>query len=434
MEHVLDIASLHDAGSHLREWLETNALNKDTALQLFVAFVAFAVALIVAPIVRRGIIWIGSWHSGDAFLAKTSAALTALALPLAWLILQWVSSQIAKQLAWPHHLLTITVSLLTAWIVIRLASSLIRDPVMARLISTSAWVVAALNIVGFLDPTIAVLDGLALQSGGLRVSALAVIKGVVALGVLVWAAMLVARVTEKRISSLTNLTPSVQVLLAKLVKIVLVTVAVLVAVSSVGIDLTAFAVFGGALGVGVGLGLQKSVANLVSGVLILMDKSVKPGDVIEVGNTFGQVNSLGGRYTSVVTLAGIEHLIPNEELISQRVANWSFSSNEIRLSVPVGISYGSDVDKAIELCVEAAEETDRILSTPKPKSLVTGFGDSSVDLEVGFWINDPMKGTLNVRSELFLRIWRKFREHQIEIPFPQRDLHLKSTVPLQAAE
>jgi len=208
-------------------------------------------------------------------------------------------------------------------------------------------------------------------------------------------------------------------------------VAVLIAISAVGIDLTAFAVFGGAVGVGLGLGLQKSIANLISGVMILLDKSIKPGDVIEVGQTYGQVKSLGGRYASVITRDGVEHLIPNEELIAQQVSNWTHSSDEIRLHIPVGVSYNADVNQAMELMLEAAAETERVIATPLPAAQMKCFGESSVDLELRVWINDPMEGVANVKSQILLRIWEKFRAQGVELPFPQRDLHIKSAIPLQ---
>ena len=275
------------------------------------------------------------------------------------------------------------------------------------------------------------LDGLAINVGLLRISVLTVIKGAITLSVLVWAAMLLARMTEQRISNIPSLTPSLQVLLTKLVKIGLVAVAVLIAVSAVGIDLTAFAVFGGAVGVGLGLGLQKSIANLISGVMILLDKSIKPGDVIEVGQTYGQVKSLGGRYASVITRDGVEHLIPNEELIAQQVSNWTHSSDEIRLHIPVGVSYNADVNRAMELMLEAATETERVITTPSPAAQMKCFGESSVDLELRVWINDPMEGVANVKSQILLRIWEKFCAQGVELPFPQRDLHIKSAIPLQ---
>ena len=181
-----------------------------------------------------------------------------------------------------------------------------------------------------------------------------------------------------------------------------------------------------ALGVGLGFGLQKIFSNLVSGIILLMDKSIKPGDVISLGQTFGWINHLGLRYTSVITRDGIEHLIPNEELIIQRVENWSFSNKLIRLRAPVGISYDSDVRKAMALCLEAAMATSRVQKDPEPKVQLIGFGDSAVNLEIRIWVDDPEEGRANIISEVLLNVWDLFKEHGIGIPYPQRDLHIRS--------
>ena len=296
-----------------------------------------------------------------------------------------------------------------------------------------AWIIAGLNILDLLDPTVALLDGIAVHVGDLRLSALTVIRGVFSLGVFLWLAVLVAGTLERRIMTLPTLTPSVQVLFSKLLKIVLVTLAIVIALGSIGIDLTGFAVFTGAVGVGLGFGLQKVVSNLISGVILLLDKSVKPGDVISVGDSFGWINSLGARHVSVVTREGTEYLIPNEELITQRVINWSYSNNEVRLQVPVGVSYRSDLHLALRLCREAAQECPRVLNSPPPDCVVSAFGNSSVDLTLLVWIDDPQAGILNVRGELLLRIWDKFRAHGVEIPFPQRDVHMDSSAPVRVS-
>ncbi len=239
--------------------------------------------------------------------------------------------------------------------------------------------------------------------------------------------MSISGVLERRISRADSLTPSVRVLVAKLTKIVLITLAFLIAINTLGIDLTALTVFGGALGVGIGFGLQKIVGNLISGLTLLMDKSIKPNDVIAVGQTYGWIVSLGARYTAVRTRDGVEHLIPNEDLIAQRVENWTHSDGAVRLRIPVGVSYKSDVRLAMRLCVEAAQGVDRVLATPEPRCLLMGFGDSSVNLEIRLWIEDPQEGRSNVVSQVLLGVWDRFHEHEIEIPFPQRDLHLKSS-------
>ena len=220
----------------------------------------------------------------------------------------------------------------------------------------------------------------------------------------------------------------------KLLRITLIIVAVLLALSSVGLDLTPFAVFGGALGVGLGFGLQKVVSNFISGIILLLDKSIKPGDVISIGDTYGWVKSLNARYVSLDTRNGIEHLIPNEDLIINRVENWSYSNNRVRLTIPVGVHYKSDVRKAMEICRDAAASTQRILQDPAPVCQLRGFGDSSVDLEIRMWIDDPQKGRANVISDVLLMVWDKFHEHGIEIPYPQRDLYLKTAVEIKQTD
>ena len=177
---------------------------------------------------------------------------------------------------------------------------------------------------------------------------------------------------------------------------------------------------------GIGFGLQKVVSNLISGVILLLDKSIKPGDVIEVGNSYGKIESLGARYVSVVTRDGYEYLIPNEDLITQQVINWSFSDRLVRLKIGVGVSYDSDLHKAMDLMVQSARGIDRVLDKPGPVCQLKNFGDSAVDLELRIWIGDPDKGVANVSSAIRLAIWDTLKEHGIEIPFPQRDVHIKS--------
>ena len=264
--------------------------------------------------------------------------------------------------------------------------------------------------------------------GDLSISALMIIKSMISLAILLWLASFSSRLLEQRIKAMPSVTPTMQVLLTKILKIALVIIAIMAAVSIVGIDLTAFAVFSGAVGVGVGLGLQKSISNLFTGILILMDKSVKPGDVIEVGETYGTINSLGGRYVSVITRDGIEHLIPNEEMVTQRVANWTRTNSNIRVRLPIGVDYSTDLPKALDLCASAATRVERVLPNPVPICLTKNFGDSSIDLELRIWINDPQNGIANVSSDIYLEIWNSFKENGIQLPFPQRDIHLK-TIP-----
>lgn len=424
MENLTDPNFWQNTLQSIWHWVLTDVLVLANLVQLLVIAVLFSAAQFIAPRLRSVLerrLSRGSLGRVSSIFVKNIAT---LAIPGTWLAFQWLVYLAASHAAQPRDLLRITVSLLTAWIVIRLTSGLVRDPGWAKSISIVAWSIAALSILGLLDDTIVFLDSLAITIGGLRISALLVIKGVLSLAVLLWAAIIASRVFERRITQSTTLTPTLRVLIVKLLKIVLVSIAVVVALSSVGIDLTAFAVVGGAIGVGIGFGLQKIVSNLISGVIILLDRSIKPGDVISLGETFGWINSLGARYASVVTRDGTEWLIPNEDLITQQVVNWSYSNNEVRLKIPIGISYKSDPRRAIALCFEAAAEEERIIKEPKTNVLVKGFGDSSVDIEMRIWIRDPQNGVSNIKSAVLLRVWDKFQEHGIDIPYPQRDLHL----------
>ncbi|NNE35395.1 MAG: mechanosensitive ion channel [Rhodothermales bacterium] len=350
-----------------------------------------------------------------------------VAYPILWVAVQWLIVLLMSEFGMRHAAIGVVSSLLTAWIVISIVTVFITNPLWSTIIAVSAWIVAALSILGWLDRAVALLDSASFSLGQLNISALIVVKGTIALGVLLWITAIAGQVIEGRIQSSANLTPSIQVLATKLMHIGLAVIAFVFALSIVGIDLTAFAVLGGAIGVGLGFGLQKIFANLVSGFILLLDKSIKPGDVIAIADDYGRVDSLGARYVSVLTRDGIEHLIPNEELITTRVENWSYSNDLLRLRKTIGIHYKSDVRKAIELCLQAADEIPRILKDPMPVCYVQDFADSSVNLEVRFWINDPVNGRANVIGPLLLGIWDKFHEHGIEIPYPQRDLHLRSS-------
>jgi len=425
LEQLIDFNRLEATFGELQAWFFQEVFVLSTLGQAGAVAAAFVLARLAAPVLRRWLEGLARKRPLERGLARVTQLTAALSLSIIWLVVQWVSLVVAAQADWPHHLIRTAVSLLTAWVVIRIASRLVRDPAWSKFVAITVWTLAALNIVGLLGDSVAMLDGLAIQLGELRISALTVIKGMLSLAILLWLATFASGLLERRISRLPNLTPSVRVLLSKLLKIVLVTIAIVAALRTVGIDLTAFAVFSGAVGVGVGFGLQKVVSNLISGVILLMDKSVKPGDVITVGETYGWINTLGARYASVVTRDGTEYLIPNEDIITQQVVNWSYSNNAVRLKIPIGVSYNSDVRKAIALCLEAAAEVERVIKEPQSVCLLKGFGDSSVDLELRIWINDPQNGVSNVKSLVLLLVWDKFHEHGIEIPFPQRDLHLK---------
>lgn len=424
---VSDVFDPHALGKWfdgIQAWLLDNLISYHAGVQLFIILAALAVAWFLhrplhswaAKPPASGSIW---WIA-----ARLKAAVADLSLPAVWLVLLSIAFLVTEKLKMATWLTEIVVSLVTAWIVIRFASQFIANRFFARLVFLMVWAIAALSILDLLDPTVAFLDKIAFTAGDTRISLLTIVIGVFALTGLVWAAFAATGVAQRYIDGVDAISPSGKVLLGQLLRIVAVTVAVIAGLSFIGVDITAFAIFTGALGVGIGLGLQKVVSNLFSGLLLLVDKSVKPGDVIAVGDTYGWVNYMGARYVSVVTMLGIEFLIPNDSLISQRVENWSYSDDLLGLTTPIGISYSSDLHKAIALAVESAAVHERVLADPAPRCLVKAFGDSAIDLELYMWIRDPKNGIANVRSEVLLGVWDRFAENDIKIPYPQRDVHI----------
>lgn len=411
-------------------WVDTTILVPSTLFQFLIILAAWAMARILASPGRR---LLEQQIGKGRFARYTDPALRTLVplvLPVIWLILQWFSVFAAQQASWPNHLVESAVSLLTAWVVIRVLSRAIRDPGWSKSLAFLAWTLAALNLLGLLEPTMATLDSMGVTLGEVRISVLSALKAGFVLVALLWMAGFLSRLIETRFEHASGLSPSAKVLLGKTVRIFLMGVAVVAAMDSIGIDLTALAVFSGAVGLGVGFGLQKVVSNLISGLILLMDKSVKPGDVIAIGDTFGWINSLRARYVSVITRDGTEHLIPNEELISQRVENWSFSNTLVRLKIPIGISYESDVKRAMELAEESAQSVSRVRKDPVPVCRFMAFGADALELELRIWIDDPQAGVANVRSAVLLNIWQIYRENGIDFPFSQRDLHIRSSVDL----
>jgi small-conductance mechanosensitive channel len=352
--------------------------------------------------------------------------LIPLITPIAWVIGLLISVSIAEQFDWPHAVAQIAVNLVSAWLVIRLVADIVPNAVLAQLIAVLAWVVAALNIVHLLGPTLELLDRAAIVTGGLRVSLLTVVKGVLSLTVLLWVATVGSTLFERRMTRVSEITPRARVLLGKLLKTTLVTLAFVLSLASIGVDLSSFALFTGALGVGVGLGLQRTVSNLFSGIVLLLDKSIKPGDVIDVGGTYGWVSSLGARYVAVETRDGTEFLIPNEDIITHQVINWSHNDERVRLKVPLRVPHDSDLDQVMALTREAASAPKRVLPSPAPTVLIMAFGESAIELEVRFWIADAQNGVHNVKSEVLYGVWRLFQQEGIQIPYPKRDLYLRT--------
>lgn len=328
---------------------------------------------------------------------------------------------------WPesYQLTSNALLLALAWLVIAVLSRTIRSHTIGRAVGWIGWTYVALVVLGIADDAAKLLNDIGFTVGNFRLSILLVVKVVVFLSLWLWIAVVVGNFLDNRIQHSEELTPSLRVLIGKVLRIGLIVLAALVAVAGVGVDLTVFTVLSGAIGVGIGFGLQKVVSNFISGIIILLDRSIKPGDTITLGETFGWIRELRARFVSVVTRDGREFLIPNEDFITHEVINWSFSDEFVRLDVPFGVSYDSDPHQVTALAIEAAARVPRVIATRKPVCWLTGFGDSSLDFLLRFWISDPRNGLTNIRGSVLLALWDAFKENGIKIPYPHREVILR---------
>jgi small-conductance mechanosensitive channel len=394
-------------------------------LLLLAALMAFA----VSAWLKRRVDLITLTMGWPAFFRLAIRALLANAGMIVFVII--VVTLRAVMLAYTQpaysYLLSVAASLASAWVIIHLLASLIHNRFVVNLVAITAWTIAALSILGALDRTVEMLDALAVQVGSFRLSLLLVTKVTILLLIALWVASTISGFVENRVQHSKDLTPSIRVLIAKVVRLSLIAVAVLVVLGSTGIDLTALAWFSGALGVGVGLGLQKVVANIVSGIVLLADKSIKPGDVISVGESFGFVRDMGTRYISVVTRDGREILIPNEDLVTRPVVNWSYTKAEIRLDVKFSVDPANDPHKVRAAALAAVKAVPRVLDKIPPACHLVNLEARSMDFLLRFWIDDPIDGVTNVRGLVLLALWDVFQGAGIKFPSPIQDMRLRGT-------
>ncbi|MEL6914501.1 MAG: mechanosensitive ion channel domain-containing protein [Pseudomonadota bacterium] len=398
-----------------------------SAYQVMIALALFLVSWLIARIIApRTRTWLSTRENWPLWRIKTVLAILQRLRAIIFVVLIWVVIWTMREITWPSrsYLLGIIGTLAFAWLAVAYATRLIRNRALRQVVRYGAWVYVTLQITGLLDQGIILLDSLAFTLGEFRLSALLVVQALISLGVLITAARLLTRTTSARIRRSEEMSPSMQVLVVKVLQIVFYGLAIVIGLNAAGVDLTGLAVLSGAIGVGLGFGLQKVVSNLVSGVIILLDKSIKPGDVISLGETFGWIQTLGARYASVVTRDGKEYLIPNEDLITNQVVNWSHSNEFVRLDIYFGTAYGDDPHMVRRVAIAAAQGVERVLAERPPVCHIVGFGDSSVDYILRFWITDPTGGLTNIRGNVYLALWDAFQEHDISIPFPQREVRV----------
>jgi small-conductance mechanosensitive channel len=348
-------------------------------------------------------------------VGSATTAVFALAMVLARTVM--------STLTWPSrsYLLSVAANLAFAWLIIRLVTSAIRNTFIVRLVAVSAWLVAALSILGQLEPAIDALDSVSIVVGGLRLTPLLLIKLGALLVVALWLTNIAANFVEAGITQSADLTPSIQVLLIKMVRLGLMIFAVAVTLSAVGINLSALAIFSGAAGVGIGFGLQKIVANFISGLILLVDKSVKPGDLVTIGDSTGRISAMKTRYISVAAGDGREFLIPNEDLVTQKVTNWTYTDQNTLVKVLFGTNYDADPRLVCKLAVDIAAAAKRAIKGKPPNCILTEFTESGMKFALTFWIADP-DGMDNVKSEVMLSLWDAFKRENIRVPYPVREL------------
>ncbi|PSJ43617.1 mechanosensitive ion channel protein MscS [Sphingomonas deserti] len=307
----------------------------------------------------------------------------------------------------------------------------------AFLLAAVTFVALLTRAVGGLKPVTDTLNRVGFDAGSMRISLLSLVQIAVTVAALYAIVKLLNRIIATSIRRASGFDPTQQLLAQKLASVAIVIAAFFIGIDVLGIDLTALTVFSGAFGLAIGFGLQKTFGNLMAGIILLMDRSIKPGDVIVVGEAVGHVNKIGVRAVSIVTRDGKEHLIPNENLMTQEVENWSYSSRDVRVHIPVGVAYSCDLALAQRLMVEAAAASDRVLDAPAPKVWLTAFGENSVNHDILIWLKDPEAGIGSVRSEILNRLWVLFKENGVELPFPQRDVRVKewpASLPVTAGQ
>ena len=359
-----------------------------------------------------------------------------LAFPLSGLFAVVVGQVVFRFFGIETPLLDILVKLLVALAIVRLIVYALRVGIAPgpglkaweKIISTSIWSVVALHLVGWLPAVEMYTDQLAIGTGDHRISLLMATKFVVLSALYLLLALWLSGVIEQWLKSAPHINISMRVGISKISKVSLLTVAIILALTEAGVNLASLTVFGGALGVGIGFGLQKIVSNFISGFILLGDRSIRPGDVISVGTNYGWVKELRARYIVVRNRDGVETLIPNENLVTTDVINWSYSDRRVRVRVPVQISYDDDPEQAMAIMEQAATANKRVLTSPEPAVRLMEFADSGIALELRVWMTDPEEGVGNVRSDINLAIWHGFKEAGITIPYPQRDVHLRQVV------
>lgn len=425
----LENINISDLQTKSLEWLSSNILNIDFGIQTAIILVSFIAAFFLKKYLKPRLNELLNKLTIPFRIIEAMRNMLRLLMPAITLIFIFLGTKIIG-----FGVLDISVTfsevvmkLLFAWIIIRMLVQLIENRFARNIFALTIWGLAALSIFGVLDETMTTLDAIGFNIGEFRLSALSVTKGVLGIFILMYGALFLANLADKKLAGVRSLNPSSRVLIAKITRVVLFISALLIGITSAGIDLSLFAVFSGAVGLGIGFGLQKVISNLFSGMLLLMDQSIKPGDIIEMDGTFGWVNHMGARYTELVTRDNKSYLVPNEEFITQQVVNWSHGNTLVRIETKFGVHYNSDPHQVKALAIEAAKVPDRVVDSPSPVCHLVEFGDSSLNFVLRYWIKDAEKGITNTKGDVMLALWDTLKENGVEIPYPHREVFMHNS-------
>ena len=433
LETLVGADMLRDVLERGLSWFKSEMMTIDLAVQAVIIVAALAPAAIFGPHLRKLIQNQIAPKAPYGMLRRAANAFAHIATPIALYLTLQISVIVLRASGISSAFIDAGVSLLTAWIVIRLVTLVIRSPFWSRVAFYVAWPLAAMDAFGVLDDVVQQLQAFSIPIGEDEAgnpetfSALDLVRTLAIFGVLFWAASTANRFINSRLDATDELTVSFKALLSKILDVLLPIIALVAALQIVGFPFGTLAIFGGAVGLGVGLGMQRTVSNFFAGFTLIADKSIKPGDVIEIGDTYGWVTEMTSRYVSIRTRDGTAHLVPNDRFIEEGVTNWSHSDRVVRIHAPFGVAYStSDLRDLARKAEARALSVDRVMENPAPRCNLMEFGHSAVNFDLRFWIQDPANGTNNVRSDVLMAIWDLLAEEGIEIPFPQRDLHIKS--------
>jgi len=416
----LDPGKVEKWMTHTQDWVAKNVFTIDTAMQLGVIAASIVIGLIIGHLLSARVERMVDRTNFTPYFKNILHRLHRLtgAVFVFFLLLVCMIGINTADLPLKTGLIDAALRLTSAWIIIKIAVKVVRNPYMRKFIGSTVMLIATLSIFGWLEPVANFLDQLGFSVGSGHISVLTVFRAIFVTVILAYVALGLASLMERQLDNVTALNSGSRLLISKILRMTLIAIAVMLGFTMAGVNLSMLAVFSGAIGLGAGLGLQKGVSNLFTGIMLLLDRTIQPGDIIELQNgAFGVVRQMGSRCTEITTLDQKSYLIPNEELVSKQVINWSRSGSNLQLNVEFGVGYEQDPREIIALATAAAARAKRILKNPAPSCKMKSFKEGSLEFILIFWIDDAGHGIINAKSEVLINLWEALRDKNVTIPY-----------------